>query len=77
MYTETDQQTLLNWTRNLDELGEWNGNKLTSMQEYDVSPENFAVNPADCEKLLDLDDEDMTRLVDDRNSYSEWLRNDQ
>ena len=75
--SEASVETIMNWSRNLDEWGEWKGNKLTSIQEYIASPNDFEVNPADCDKLFDLDEEDMARLVEDRQSYSEWLRNDQ
>jgi len=73
LFTDADKKTLMNWAGNLDELGEWNGNRLTAMQEYEVSPENFAVNPTECEKLLGLGDEDMLSLVEGQKSTSELL----
>jgi len=69
---EAGVAALLNWAKNLDALGEWEGNKLTSIQEYSVSPDDYAVNPANCEKLLDLDDEAMVRLVDGQSPYAAW-----
>jgi len=73
LWPKTSVETMMNWAKNLDELGEWEGNRLTSMQEYSASPGDFAVNPSACDKLLDLDDEAMARLVDGRDPYAAWL----
>lgn len=74
LWSETDVTTMRNWAKNIDELGEVKGNRLTAIQEYNASPDDFAVNPADCDKLLDLDDEAMARLVDGQNPYAAWKR---
>ena len=72
LWPETSVETMMNWAKNLSELGEVQGNRLTAMQEYNTSPDDFVVTPADCDKLLDLDDEGMARLVDGQDPYAAW-----
>lgn len=63
---------MMNWAKNVDALGEEEGNRLTAIQEYNASPDDYAVNPADCDKLLTLDDEAMAKLMDGRSHYAAW-----
>lgn len=69
---ETSETSIMNWAKNLSELGEWEGNRKTSFQEYAVSTDNFIVNPGDCNKLNDLDDEAIEELFKDRNPVLAW-----
>jgi len=41
--------------------------------EYSALSGDFTVNPSECDKLLDLDEEAMARLVDGRDPYAAWL----
>lgn len=70
---EISEKYLVDWMTNLDQLGEWEGNKLTFTQEYIAYPDHFDVNPADCEKLFDLSEEDTTNLLSGQVSYLELL----
>jgi hypothetical protein len=59
----------MSWAKNVSELGEWGGNRLSAFQEYSVSPDNFVINPAECE---DLDDEEMERIMNGQTAYAAW-----
>ena len=54
-------------------MGEREANKLAAIKEYQASSDDFDVNPADCEKLFDLKDEDMIRLLEDEVTVAELL----
>lgn len=63
---------IMNWARNLSELGEAEGHRLTAFQEYLDSPESFAVNPAECDTLMDLDDEAMEKFMNGQRAVEAW-----
>lgn len=68
----TSEPKIMNWARNLSERGEWEGNRLTAFQEYRESPEDFTVNPAECDRLKDLDDEALNKFMDGRQATEVW-----
>lgn len=63
---------MINYFKNLDELGEWEGLKLTLMQEYEFAPEDYPVNPARCNEILEMDDETLDRFMDGRSATEVW-----
>jgi len=65
----TDRDTMMHSAQNLDRLGEWNGYRVTTLQEYDSNPEFFSVNPHACDRLENLDDESLEQFVGDRKGH--------
>jgi hypothetical protein len=63
---------IMNYWKNMDELGEWDGHKLTLAQEYDIAPENYLVNPADCNAILEMDDTSLAKFMDGRSATEVW-----
>jgi len=72
-WPEADQATMMAYVKNLSDLGELQALELSIMQEYEASPENFTVNPAECDKLRDLDDEAITNLLNGQSASDLWL----
>ena len=54
---------MMSFWKNLDELSEWDGYKLSLQQEYDVAPEDYPVNPADCNAILEMDDASLGKFM--------------
>jgi hypothetical protein len=70
--SEEVDAAMMNWTKNISELGEWEGTRLSAFQDYGTTPGHFIVNPADCDKLKDLDDEAMEKLINGQTSAAVW-----
>jgi len=69
---DKDEAALMNWAKNLSDLGECQGNRLTAIQEYNISEDHFIVDPADCDSLFSLSDKDVETLLDGRNPVTQW-----
>ncbi len=70
--SEDVDTSMMNWTKNISELGEWEGIRLSAFEDYTTFPEHFIVNPADCDKLKDLDDEAMEKLINTQSPGEVW-----
>lgn len=70
--SEDVDTSMMNWNKNISELGEWEGTRLSAFEDYAAFPEHFIVNPADCDKLKNLDDEAMENLINTQNPGEVW-----
>ena len=58
--------------KNEDQLGEWEGRRLTLEQEYVESPENFIVSPTECNTLLEMDDAQLSQFMGGGSALEVW-----
>jgi hypothetical protein len=70
--SEDVDASMMNWKKNISKLGEWEGTRLSAFEDYGTFPEHFIVNPADCDKLKDLDDEAMEKLINTQSPGEVW-----
>jgi hypothetical protein len=66
------EPSIKRWVKNISEFGEWEGTRLSAFEDYRASPEHFIVNPVDCDKLKDLDDEAMERFINNQGPGEAW-----
>lgn len=71
---EMGDATILNWLKNLDERGEWEGNRFSSRQEYEIAPEHFRFDPKKCDRLQQLDNENIITLLDGQSPDEAWQK---
>lgn len=72
--SEVGDDTIVNWLTNLEELGEWEGNRLSSRQEYEETSEHFLFDPKKCDRLQALDNEDIVTALDGQTVEEAWQK---
>lgn len=68
-----NNEMMMNWARNVDSYGEWEASKLSAIQVYSHYPDAFSLNPSVCDKLLELNVNELERIFEGRTSTEVWL----